>query len=149
MTLRLSTAEGFERIFDVKGYVGLPVIRTHEDVGNLFLTVTSRGSLGYLDDTPSWSVGMGLRGGPSAMFLGSLWAGSGPASYVQQRPHCRRRRPRRVADLATDPTGNVRVVGDDDGRAGLRHGLHRWRPPVAAGYLGDPAVAVLGGPRAR
>ncbi len=112
MNLTLSTAEGFERIFDVKGYVGLPEVRTHDEVGNLFMSVTSRGSLGYLDDSQISGYGLGLRGGPSSVFLGSLWAGSRP-DYV-----CNNDFTAAGADPAEwqprgEPSGNVRVVTDN------------------------------------
>jgi len=75
MYLTVGTAEGFERTFDVQGYVGLPEHRTH-DVGAVYLTVTDNGGVGYLDDGRARGLGMGLRGQPSMLFISSLWAGT-------------------------------------------------------------------------
>ncbi|MEZ4386258.1 MAG: S8 family serine peptidase [Candidatus Krumholzibacteriia bacterium] len=113
MTLTVTTAEGFERSLDLKSYLGLPEYRTH-DAGEVYLTVTSRGSLGYVSDAQLNGDGMGRAGGPSALFLSSLWAGSGPA-YM-----CNNDLTADGADPAEwrprlDPTGNVRVVQDVGG----------------------------------
>ncbi len=80
MTLRITTDQGYERIFDVKSYLGLPEFRTL-DKGELYLSVTSYGSLGYVTDSQVTGVGAGLDGGPSSLFIGSLWAGDSPG-YV-------------------------------------------------------------------
>lgn len=110
MNLTLATAEGFERSFDLPGFVGLPEHRTH-DLGEIYLTVTSRGSLGYVDDTRLHGQGLGPRGGPSQLFISSLWGGTG-AGYVANN------------DLTADgldpaewaprrtPAGNVQVLTD-------------------------------------
>jgi len=111
MTLTVTTAEGFERSFPVTGTLGLPEHRTH-DKGGVYLTVTSRGSLGYLDDTQAIGDGMGRLGGPNNLFLSSLWAGNG-AAYV-----CNNDLTANGVDPAdwvprADPTGNVMIIGDD------------------------------------
>lgn len=113
MTLILSTNEGFERIFEVKSYLGLPEHRTL-DRGNVFLTATSRGSLGYVTDSQLAGQGAGLNGGPSALFLGSFWAGSG-SDYV-----CNNDFTATGADPAEwrtrlQPTGNVQALVNSDG----------------------------------
>ena len=110
LTVTLSTAEGFERSFDLQAQVGLPAWRTL-DAGEVYLTVTSHGSLGYLTDQQTVGDGMGLLGGPSALFAGSLWAGAN-AAYM-----CNNDLTAGGADPAewiprTEPTGNVAVIGD-------------------------------------
>jgi hypothetical protein len=110
MELTISTGEGFERTFDLKGFVGLPEFRTH-DAGQVFLTVTARGSLGYLTDAQLNGDGMGLIGGPSALFVSSLWGGDS-AAYV-----CNNDLTASGADPADwtprlDPVGNVAILQD-------------------------------------
>ncbi len=110
MTLTLFSAEGFERSFDLQAQVGLPEWRTL-DAGAVYLSITSRGSLGYLTDQQSEGHGAGLIGGPSALFTGSLWAGAS-AAYM-----CNNDLTAGGADPAewiprTDPSGNVAVVAD-------------------------------------
>lgn len=114
MTLTVITAEGFERVFDLTGQVGLPEYRTH-DIGDVYCTVTARGSLGYLHDDQEQGWGMGLAGGASALFLSSLWAGGGP-DYV-----CNNDLTASGADPAewvprVDPTGNVKVLAQTAGQ---------------------------------
>ncbi len=77
MLLTVTSAEGFQRTFDVPAYVGLPEHRTH-DVGNVFLTVTDQGSVGYLNDQRVFGAGMGVVGQPSSLFIASLWGGTSP-----------------------------------------------------------------------
>jgi subtilisin family serine protease len=111
MHLTVGTAEGFERTFDLKADIGLPLHRTHDN-GRVFLTATAGGSLGYVSDQQLYGHGMGLSGGTSALFAGSLWAGTG-APYV-----CANDLTADGADLVEwtprrDPVGNVRIVADD------------------------------------
>lgn len=113
MTLVMVTAEGFERAFDVDAAIGLPEFRTH-DVSNVYLTVTSRGSLGYLTDAQLDGQGMGLLGTQSSLFTASLWAGDSPY-YV-----CNNDLIASGADPADwvprlDPSGNVSIVTDGVG----------------------------------
>ncbi len=75
MMLTVISAEGFQRTFDVPYYVGLPEHRTH-DVGNVYLTVTDQGSVGYLNDQRLHGVGMGVVGQPSSLFIASAWGGT-------------------------------------------------------------------------
>ncbi len=112
MRLALTTGDGFERVFDVESYLGLPEYRTH-DQGDVYLSVTARGSLGYLTDARQVGQGMGREGAPSALFVGSLWAGGGPG-YV-----CNNDLTASGADPAEwtarrDPTGHVRVQQQDE-----------------------------------
>ncbi len=74
------TAEGFQRTFDILAYVGLPEHRMH-DVGNVYLTVTDQGSVGYLNDQRIEGSGMGVAGQPSSLFIASLWGGT-DANYI-------------------------------------------------------------------
>lgn len=111
MHLTVATSEGFERTFDLKADIGLPLHRTHDN-GRVFLTVTAGGSLGYVSEQQLFGYGMGLSGGSSALFAGSLWAGTG-APYV-----CANDLTAGGADPAEwtprrDPVGNVRVETDD------------------------------------
>ena len=113
MTLTLSTTEGFERVYDVQGYVGLPEFRTH-DAGRVYLTVTSRGSLGYLSDAQLQGDGMGFDGGPNTIFVSSLWGGDGP-DYM-----CNNDLSASGADPSEwqprlDPNGNVAVLDAAEG----------------------------------
>jgi subtilisin family serine protease len=108
MALRLETAEGFERTFDLVSYLGLPDHRLH-DQGDVYLTVTAHGSLGYVSDAQIVGQGMGLIGGPSALFVSSLWGGT-DASYV-----CNNDLTASGADPAEwrpreAPTGHVQVL---------------------------------------
>jgi len=75
MLLTVITAEGFQRTFDIPAYVGRPEHRTH-DVGNVYLTVTDQGSVGYLNDQRIHGAGMGVAGQPSSLFIASLWGGT-------------------------------------------------------------------------
>ncbi len=51
------------------------------DVGNVYLTVTDQGSVGYLNDQRIEGSGMGVAGRPSSLFIASLWGGT-DADYV-------------------------------------------------------------------
>lgn len=110
MTLSISTAEGFERAFDVESYVGLPEYRTH-DAGDLYLTVTAHGSLGYVSDARQYGAGIGLGDGASQLFVGSFWAGGSVAGICNNDltgggTDPAEWRPR------LDPTGHVAQVED-------------------------------------
>lgn len=110
MNLTITTAEGFERSFTAEGILGLPEYRTH-DRSDVFLTVTSRGSLGYLTDSQSVGDGMGLLGWPNSLFISSLWAGTGADDVCNSDLTANGADP---ADWVPrlDPTGNVQVVTD-------------------------------------
>ncbi len=83
MLLSVSSGAFFERTFEIPWYVGLPDWRTH-DVGNIHLTVTDQGIIGYMDVDGSAGDGMGYLGGGSGLFIGSFWAGTG-LSYICNR----------------------------------------------------------------
>lgn len=112
MTLTVGTSEGFERLFDFEGYVGLPEHRTH-DLGQVYLTTTARGSLGFLDDTRLQGDGMGPSGGVNHLFISSLWGGT-DSDYL-----CNNDLTAGGADRAEwvprrRPTGNVTILHDGD-----------------------------------
>jgi len=112
MTLTVVTEEGFERVFDVKSYLGLPEHRTL-DRGDVYLSATSRGSLGFVTDSQIAGSGMGLKGGPSALFLGSFWAGGG-VSYVCNNDFTASGADPAEWQARQAPTGNVEVLVDSD-----------------------------------
>jgi len=114
MNLIMSTSEGFERIFDLEGFVGMPEHRTH-DAGEVYLTVTARGSLGYLTDARQNGDGLGMDGGMSSLFISSLW-GAADIDHV-----CNNDLTADGADPADwkprqQPNGNVAVL-DGTGQA--------------------------------
>lgn len=112
MHLTVGTAEGFERRFDLAGHVGLPEHRTH-DLGAVYLTVTSRGSLGYLDDTRQQGQGAGPIGGPSQLFISSLWGGHAEG-YVCNNDLIAAGRDPAEWTRRVQPTGNVAVLEQQD-----------------------------------
>jgi len=85
LELTVSTAEGFQAHFDFAWYVGRPLWRTHR-TERLFATVTAQGALGYLGQGSEEGEGLGLTGQGSSLFVGSLWAGTGP-NYVCNRDY--------------------------------------------------------------
>ncbi len=84
-TLLLSVSSGtyFERTYELEWYVGLPDWRTH-NIGDVYLTVTDQGIIGYMDQNGTIGDGMGYLDGGSALFLGSFWAGTG-TDYICNR----------------------------------------------------------------
>ncbi len=78
-------SDDFTRTFDIPWYVGLPEYRTH-NAGNVFLTVTDQGSLGYMGQAGVEGEGMGVVGNSSNLFIGSFWAGTS-ADYVCNRDY--------------------------------------------------------------
>ncbi len=85
-TMLLTVNSGdFARTYDIPWFIGLPEYRTH-DVGNVFLTITDQGSLGYMGQAGDEGEGMGVIGNPSNLFIGSFWAGTGP-DYVCNRDY--------------------------------------------------------------
>jgi subtilisin family serine protease len=83
MLLSVSSGTYFERTFEIDWYVGLPHWRTH-NIGDVYLTVTDQGILGYMDNTGAVGDGMGYLDGGSGLFVGSFWAGTG-VTYVCNR----------------------------------------------------------------
>ncbi len=74
LLLTVTTDGGFERTFDLPAFIGLPDFKTHA-VGNVFLTVTDQGIIGFMSDEQIEGDGMGEIGGPNALFVGSMWGG--------------------------------------------------------------------------
>ncbi|MCP4291027.1 MAG: S8 family serine peptidase [bacterium] len=85
LTMMLTVASGsfFERTYEIPWYVGLPDWRTH-NVGNVYLTVTDQGIIGYMDQNGTTGDGMGYLDGNSGLFLGSFWAGT-DVNYICNR----------------------------------------------------------------
>lgn len=106
LLLTISCDGGYERTFDIPWSAGLPEWRTH-DVGDVYLTVTDQGILGYMIAQSDQGEGMGWLDGPSELFVGSLWAGTSEA-YV-----CNRDYPGDLEveewEVTLDPTGRVAV----------------------------------------
>jgi subtilisin family serine protease len=111
MHLTLATAAGFERSFDLEGHIGLPEHRTH-DRGQIYLTVTSRGSLGYVDDQRLQGQGLGPLGGSSQLFISSLWGGTDLGYLCNNDLTANGQDPAEWLPRHA-PAGNVRVLQDD------------------------------------
>ena len=75
----------FQKTFDIRWAVGLPDFRTH-DIGDVYLTITDQGIIGYLDEGGGQGEGMGPSGGLSELFVGSFWAGTSEA-YICNRDY--------------------------------------------------------------
>jgi subtilisin family serine protease len=85
MLLTVTADLYFQKTFDIAGKVGLPDFRTHE-IGDVYLTVTDQGIIGYMDQGGGEGAGMGPVGFASDLFVGSFWAGTGPG-YVCNRDY--------------------------------------------------------------
>jgi hypothetical protein len=85
MLLTVTSGLYFQKIFDIQGSVGLPDFRTHE-IGDIFLTVTDQGIIGYMDQGGGEGQGMGPVGQASELFVGSFWAGTS-ADYICNRDY--------------------------------------------------------------
>ena len=72
--LTVTADGGFEQVFDIPSFVGLPDFLTH-NVGNVYCTVTDQGIIGYMNSDQIAGDGMGQVDGGSALFIGSLWGG--------------------------------------------------------------------------
>ena len=75
----------FQKTFDIRWAVGLPDLRTH-DIGDVYLTITDQGIIGYLDEGGGEGEGMGPTGGLSDLFVGSFWAGTSEG-YICNRDY--------------------------------------------------------------
>lgn len=78
--LTMFAAGGYQTTEDFRLAVGLPEYRDH-DAGQVYLTVTDQGSLGYLTDALDFGSGFGRVGENSVLYIGSFWAGTG-ATYI-------------------------------------------------------------------
>jgi serine protease len=84
--LTVSAQDGYQVTIDTPLFVGLPEYLTH-DAGNVFLTVTDQGIIGYMDETQNEGDGFGSYvSGAGYLFLGSLWAGTG-STYICNRDY--------------------------------------------------------------
>jgi hypothetical protein len=79
------TSLSFQKTYDIKWAVGLPDFRTHE-IGEVFLTVTDQGIIGFMESGGLRGKGMGLVGGPSDLYVASFWAGTSE-SYICARDY--------------------------------------------------------------
>ncbi len=115
MLLTVTAQNGYEKTFDVKASIGLPMWRTH-DAGNVLATVTATGSLGYTNQNQVEGVGFGPAGG-NGLFIGSFWGG------INQSYICNHDYDEGSYDwvVVTSPNGRVRdlgaVVSDQDYQA--------------------------------
>ena len=71
MMLTVNSGTYFERTFEIPWSVGLPDWRTHT-VGDVYLTVTDQGIIGYMDQNGTIGDGMGYLDGGSGLFERSL-----------------------------------------------------------------------------
>ncbi len=85
MLLTVTAGLYFQNTFDIKWNVGLPNYRTHE-IGDVYLTVTDQGIIGYMDQGGGEGEGMGPTGELSDLFVGSFWAGTS-ATYICNRDY--------------------------------------------------------------
>jgi len=133
MLLTISSGAEFSRTFDLPWYVGLPDWRTHT-IGDIFLTVTDQGIIGYMDQSHTEGDGMGPHDGGTGLYVGSFWVGNG-LDYV-----CNRDFSGDGADLyewvkSEDPNGRVRDLGaaasDETFRAIFTDGGHPDPKPLS------------------
>jgi len=85
MLLTVTAGLYFQKTYDIMWTVGLPDYRTHE-IGEVFLTVTDQGIIGYMDEGGGEGLGMGPVGESSELFVGSFWAGTSEA-YICNRDY--------------------------------------------------------------
>jgi serine protease AprX len=83
MLLTVVAGPNFQMTYDIKWNVGLPDYRTHE-IGEVYLTITDQGIIGYMDQGGGEGSGMGPVGEGSDLFVGSFWAGTS-AAYICNR----------------------------------------------------------------
>jgi len=101
---------GFERNFDITLEVGLPEFLTH-NIGNVYLTVTDQGIIGFMSDQQLEGAGMGVAGEGSALFVSSLWAGNS-ADYICAREYSGNGGSDNYEwEVATSPNGRMRDLG--------------------------------------
>ncbi len=108
MLLSVSSGTYFERTFEIDWYVGLPRWRTH-NIGDVYLTITDQGIIGYMDNTGVVGDGMGYLDGNSGLFLGSFWAGT-DINYVCNRDFSGGGDAFEW-EVSTEPTGSVADLG--------------------------------------
>jgi subtilisin family serine protease len=106
MTLTVTAQNGYTKAFDVDYYVGFPEYLTH-DVGNVLLTVTDMGSLGFMSSDQIEGVGFGPVDA-NGLYIGSFW-GATSNNYI-----CNHDYDEGSYDwvVRLDPTGRVKDLGD-------------------------------------
>ncbi len=109
MLLTVTSGTYYERTFETQWYVGLPDWRTH-NIGDVYLTVTDQGIIGYMDQNGSDGNGMGYLDGGSGLFLGSFWAGTG-ADYICNRDFGGNGSETYEWEVSEDPNGRVADLG--------------------------------------
>jgi len=109
MMLSVSSGTVFERTYEIPWYVGLPDWRTH-NVGNVYLTVTDQGIIGYMDQNGSTGDGMGYLDGGSGLFIGSFWAGT-DVNYICNRDFAGEGSETYEWEVSEDPNGRVVDMG--------------------------------------
>ena len=109
MILSVSSGSYFERSFEIEWYVGLPDWRTH-NIGDVYLTVTDQGIIGYMDQNGSAGDGMGYLDGGSGLFVGSFWAGTG-TDYICNRDFGGNGSETYEWEVSQDPNGRVVDLG--------------------------------------
>ena len=107
LLLTVQADGGYQRTFDIPWYVGLPEWRTH-DVGDVYLTVTDQGILGYMISQSDQGEGMGFLAGPSELFVGSFWGGTSE-TYICNRDYAGDQEIYEW-EVALDPSGRVAVL---------------------------------------
>jgi hypothetical protein len=109
MMLSVNSGTYFERTFEIPWYVGLPDWRTH-NVGNVYLTVTDQGIIGYMDQTGTAGDGMGYLDGGSGLFIGSFWAGT-DINYICNRDFSGEGAETYEWEVRENPNGRVADLG--------------------------------------
>ena len=108
MLLTVTAQNGYEKIFDVEYFVGLPEWKTH-DANNVLLTVTDMGSLGFMSSDQSEGDGFGPVG-QNGLYIGSFWGGNSRGTlcnhdYAETNPY--------EWVVTTTPNGRVMDAGND------------------------------------
>ena len=109
MMLTVNSGTYFERTFEIPWYVGLPDWRTH-NVGNVYLTVTDQGIIGYMDQNGTTGDGMGYLDGGSGLFIGSFWAGT-DVNYICNRDFSGNGTETYEWEVSENPNGRVADLG--------------------------------------
>lgn len=109
MLLTVTSGAFFERTFEINWYVGLPDWRTH-NIGEVYLTVTDQGIIGYMDQNGTTGAGMGYLDGGSGLFLGSFWAGT-DINYICNRDFSGNGSETYEWEVSEAPNGRVADLG--------------------------------------
>lgn len=106
MFFTVTAQNGYTKVFDVSHAIGLPEYATH-DVGNVLLTVTDAGALGYMTSDQVFGQGFGPQE-MNGLYIGSFWGGNSQATlsnhdYYEGRPY--------DWVVTTTPNGRVKNTG--------------------------------------